>query len=500
MIDRRCAIKLAGAGAAAALVPGGAAMGAAESGQGGGTCLLSTTQGARWVAQPRPVLEADDGDPFSRSFAVALEDPRQTMRGFGAAFSEMGWAALGALPPAERGKALDQLFGAGARLTHCRMPIGSSDMAHAPYSYAETPGDFALRDFSLGRDTQALVPFIQAAQAREPQLVVWGSPWSPPRWMKTNNAFEMAPGWPGKPGNGLAPDQQRHEGEDAFIQQPRYFEAYARYFGRYVDAYAQHGIRIAAVMPQNEFNSAQPYVSCVWTPEGLARFLPWLGREMGPRGVDVLLGTLERGNAELVARVLADPAAAAVVRGLGVQWAGRGALADIARRWPQLPVWGSEQECGIGTNDWQYARYTWRALQDYLKHGACVWTYWNMALAEGGQSIAGWPQNALVAVDAARGRWRLTHDYWALRHTSAFVRPGARYLPTPSFIGYEFQTAFRNPDGSLVVVMLNDMAEPQPRKIAIGHRQIRLSLPADSFTTLVLSAQEMAAAGLPAQG
>jgi len=496
MIDRRSALILAGAGCAASLAsrPAFAAAGerAAPTGSERGSFLVSSTQSQRWVAQPAPVIEAGDGDLFGQSFSVALEDPRQTMAGFGGAFSDMGWTALSALPPAERNKALDQVFGGGARLSHCRTPLGSSDMAASAYSYDEVDGDFALRHFSLGRDRETLVPFIKAAREREPGLTVWASPWSPPTWMKTNRAFQSAQAWPGKPANGVRPDQVRREGEDGFVQDPRYLDAYARYFGRYVDAYAAEGIPIKAVMPQNEFNSGQPYVSCVWTPEGLARFLPLLGREMGKRGVEVLLGTLERGNPELVTRVMADPAAAAVVRGIGVQWAGRAALNDLGKAYPQLPLWGSEQECGVGTNDWQYARYNWRVLQDYLRHGVSVWTYWNIALHDGGESIAGWPQNSLIAVDLKAGRWRLTHDYWALRHTSAHVRPGARYLPTSSNIGYEFQTAFRNPDGSVVVVMMNDMAEAQDRKIMIGARQVRVRLPGDSFSTLVLSAADLA--------
>jgi glucosylceramidase len=81
----------------------------------------------------------------------------------------------------------------------------------------------------------------------------------------------------------------RHEGQDSFIQEERYFEAYARYFARYVDAYAKEGITISTVMPQNEFNSAQPFPSCCWTPQGLARFIPHLARAVGPLGVTVFL-------------------------------------------------------------------------------------------------------------------------------------------------------------------------------------------------------------------
>ncbi|MBM7331796.1 hypothetical protein JS562_54595, partial [Agrobacterium sp. S2] len=97
------------------------------------------------------------------------------------------------------------------------------------------------------------------------------------------------------------------EGTDSFIQDERHLATYAAYFGRFVDAYAALGIDISMVMPQNEFNSAQPYPSCTWTPTGLAAFLRHLGPQMRSRGVEVFLGTVERPNESLVADVLADP-------------------------------------------------------------------------------------------------------------------------------------------------------------------------------------------------
>lgn len=89
--------------------------------------------------------------------------------------------------------------------------------------------------------------------------------------------------------NGLAEDQVGVEGADMFRLEEPYLQAYAAYFGRFVDAYRELGIPISMVMPQNEFNSAQVFPSCVWTPAGLAAFLSHLGPEMARRGVDVML-------------------------------------------------------------------------------------------------------------------------------------------------------------------------------------------------------------------
>jgi glucosylceramidase len=186
--------------------------------------------------------------------------------------------------------------------------------------------------------------------------------------------------------------------------------------------------------------------------------------------------------------VLADPQAGPLIKGVGVQWAGKGALEDIQREYPQVPIWASEQECGTGTNDWHYSRYCWTMMRRYFAAGARAWHYWNMAMPLGGMSGWGWPQNALVSVDSAKGTYSLTNDYWMLRHVSALVAPGAHYIPATSFLGFENQMAFRNPNGDLVIVVENETAEPLPIGFAIRGKLFRPTLPCDSINTMVIPA------------
>lgn len=88
--------------------------------------------------------------------------------GFGGCFNELGWRALGSLPARERARVLDRLFapGEGLGFEFCRLPIGANDYAEDWYSHAETPGDFALKHFSIERDRRALLPFVREAKRR----------------------------------------------------------------------------------------------------------------------------------------------------------------------------------------------------------------------------------------------------------------------------------------------------------------------------------------------
>lgn len=464
------------------------------------TNKIETANGIRWVSTAidspwqdlaaRPLQTANQESPFTINIHIQTETLKQKIEGFGGAFSELGWQALLKLPTIQRDAALDGLFSSKeANFTICRTPMGASDFARGWYSYDETPDDFQLENFSIENDKSTLIPYIQAAQARQQQLKIWASPWSPPSWMKTNNHYAMAPAWPGQPSNGIQNDQLGLEGQDYFILEPTYLSAYANYFKRYVEAYKLAGIDIYAVMPQNEFNSAQPFPSCCWTPQGLATFLPYLAQEMQTLDVDILLGTLERANPDLVAQVLESSAAKAAVKGVGVQWAGKGALPFIQKRHPDLAIWASEHECGTGTNDWHFARYSWELIKTYLNQGTSAYHYWNMVLESNNKSTWGWPQNSLITVDPIQQSFKFNPDYYVLKHLSHFVQPGAHFIPATSFTGYDNQLAFKNPDQSLVLVINNALAQPLPIKVKIGDKLLTNTLPADSYNTFHIAAE-----------
>lgn len=451
-----------------------------------------TTQQAAWQQRQAPACAPLGKGLFSYQFDVQVDKPQQTMEGFGGAFSEKGWQALSQLDGKLQKAVLELLFDPqlGANFNLCRTPIAANDFSRKWYSYAETDGDFELRHFSIDNDRETLIPFIKAAQKIRPDLAVWASPWSPPSWMKKNKHYAMAPAWPGTDDNGIRPDQVGREGEDFFILEEQYLRSYANYFKRYVEAYGAEGIGISAVMPQNEFNSAQPFPSCCWTPAGLNQFIPLLGQTLAPLKVEVLLGTLERGNIALVNDIFNHPPSAAVLTGLGIQWAGKGALPLTHHHYPTLRVWGTEQECGTGTNDWHYAKYAWNLIKHYLTNGATVYQYWNMILSTHVLSTWGWPQNSLVTVDTEKNRFWLNPEYYVMRHLSSAVQKGAKFIPAASFTGYENQLAFLNPDGSVVIVIQNEMAEEMSVTAKIGNKQLTLKLPGDSYNTVVIPAQQ----------
>ena len=406
----------------------------------------------------------------------------QEIVGFGTALSEIGWDALGAVSTADRKAFLDELFAAdGGGFTAVRLPIGSSDFARSYYSYDDHPGDFGMEKFSVERDESGLLPFVREVQSRVPAgtLKIWASPWTPPAWLKTNGHYASRP----TEYNDLPKEKTVWEGETGFIMDDAHLKAYALYFRKYVDAYRAKGIPIWMVMPQNEPNSSMPYSSCCWPTWALVKFVGgYLGPALEGSGTEIFFGTVERGTMDLVNQPLNDPAASRYVKGFGFQWAGKAAIVPAHKRYPGAYLMQSEQECGDGRNDWGFAWHTWGLMRHYISNGARLYMYWNVALFDGEASPWGWHQNSLVVVDRAKGKGRLSADYYVLKQLSHFVKRGAkRLLSDEAFDGL----AFVNPDGSVTVIFGNGEKTAKTVNVRLGETIRAVTLPPESVSTLL---------------
>ena len=461
------------------------------------SCTQTTTK-ANWTVtaessfwQEKPDFKLSSAPATSTAdVTINTQNTKQTIDGFGACFNELGWTSLRELSEADREDIMKELFipGSGANFTICRMPVAANDFSRDWYSYNEKEGDFGMESFSIDNDKETLIPFIKNAQKYKPDLQVWASPWCPPSWMKYNKHYASKPNddtAEEKYRNGLPKERQGFEGTDMFIQEPRYLQAYALYFSLFIDAYREQGIDIFAVMPQNEFNSDQVFPSCCWTAASLANFVGnYLGPAMEKKGVEVMFGTMERANEALVDTILLDPAAGKYVKAVGFQWAGKGAVGGLHKRYPELKLYQTEQECGDGLNDWKGAMYSWNLMKHYLNNGVSAYMYWNISLEEGGISRWGWAQNSLVVVDTEKHSYRYTPEYYVLKHVSHYVQPGAYRLNAEG--EYTDLLAFKNPDNSIVLVIANEDNKEKTITIGIDGKNYSLTLEANSLGSLVL--------------
>lgn len=412
---------------------------------------------------------------------VISEIEEQVIDGFGGCFNELGWDALSLLSEEQRDAVLNELFGPeGARFTFCRLPVAANDYARDWYSYNETPGDFAMENFSIERDKSGLIPYIKAALAINPDLKLWASPWSPPVWMKKTRHYATAPG-----DHNDFTKENEVEG-DHFIQKPEYLSAYALYLSKFIDAYRQNGIDISLLYFQNEPYTKHQWPNCSWVPASMANFI---GKYLGPvfsekhPEVDLWFGTFNCNKMEDLDRVMQDADASKYIRGIGLQWEGKDIVGDIHRKYPAMKLMQTENECGGGTFDWAAAEHTYDLLNTYLNGGVNSYMYWNMVLQDDGASSWGWKQNTMIRIDSQTKEVIYTPEFYVMKHLSHFVKKGAHKLNVSKG---DNVLAFKNPDGQIVILCANKDAEEHKIKIACKGSVISLKLSPKTFNTITL--------------
>eukprot|EP00415_Alexandrium_ostenfeldii_P003770 UN3770 len=123
-----------------------------------------------------------------------------------------------------------------------------------------------------------------------------------------------------------------------------------------------------------------------------------------------------------------------------------------------------------------------------VNHGCEGWIDWNLFLDQtGGPNHAGNFCVAPIICDVATGEVHWQPCYWYVGHFSRFIKPGARRAICASSRDALEATAFLNPDGSLVVVVLNQSSDGIDFTLKVG---VSGGVPADapprSITTFVV--------------
>jgi glucosylceramidase len=228
----------------------------AESRPDGHDPVVSGTYstGGAQAWQPLPKAWTDDR-PDRPADATVVVDPRATRQkytGIGFSLDETSVSNLWKLTPAKREQAIRLLVDPkhGAGLDRFRLTIGSPDVIeHLPFwSEDDLPGgvteDFGLKYFSVKRDVDLhIIDTIKLIQRYNPKATFFASAWSAPAWMKTNDRFtgEVAL----KPGSTTDYYQVGKLRDDCI-------DVFARYYVKFVQAYARHGIRVDALTLLNE--------------------------------------------------------------------------------------------------------------------------------------------------------------------------------------------------------------------------------------------------------
>jgi len=186
---------------------------------------------------------------------------------------------------------------------------------------------------------------------------------------------------------------------------------------------------------------------------------------------------------------LNDSAASKFLTGIGLQYAGVGMIEEINAMAPQLKTWETETPCGNGQNDWKYGEAQFDSMINFLSAGATVYSQWNMVLDSSGKSGWGWSQSAPVTVDIVKKKATLNPSYYATKHFSFFITPGAKRVGvTSSQQTKSTAMAFKLSTSDEIVVVLSN---PEDDSVVVqinvdGSIVLTESLPPRSFSSFII--------------
>jgi glucosylceramidase len=343
---------------------------------------------------------------------------------------------------------LKELFlteGSGIGISYLRVSIGASDLDEFVFSYDDLPKgqtDVALSQFNLSYDTLHLIPILKEILALNPNIKIMGSPWSSPVWMKDNQLPK---------GGSLKKE---------------YYESYANYFVKYIQAMANEGIIIDAITLQNEPENPKNTPSLIMTAEEQALFVKkYLGPVFKTNNIQTKIIVFDHNcdHPEYPIAILNDTEAKQYIDGSAFHlYVGEiDALSKVHDAHPDRNIYFTEQWTS-GKGDFA-GDLTWH-VKNLLIGATRNWSRnvleWNLAADpnfdphtnEGGCEIC---QGALTIGD---GNVTRNVSYYIIAHASKFVPSGSVRVQSNLMEGLP-NVGFVTPEGKKVLIVLNESQE-----------------------------------------
>ena len=429
------------------------------------TSLLNNVPGGisfATVAAETPVIEIDTTQKF------------QTIDGFGYALTGGSAYLLNQkLDPARRDAMLKELFltdGSNIGVSYLRISVGSSDLDDHVFTYndlADGKKDAELKGFSIDADKKDLIPVLKEILKLNPDIKIMGSPWSAPAWMKDNNSLK---------GGSLKPE---------------YYQAFADYFVKYIQAMATEGITIDAITLQNEPENPKNNPSMLMTAEQQATFVKNnLGPAFEKAGIKTKIVVFDHNcdHPEYPITILNDSTARKYIDGSAFHlYLGEiEALSKVHEAHPDKSLyfteqWTSPQGEFSGDLRWHTRHLIIGATRNWSRNVL----EWNLAADpqfnphtdQGGCTMC---QGALTIGDSVTRNV----SYYIIGQASKFVRPGSVRIAS-TIASDLYNVAFITPDGKKALVVVNDSDSKKDFAIRIGEKTAPASLPAGAVATYV---------------
>jgi glucosylceramidase len=456
------------AGAAAEALPAWSSLRPAEAGRGE-IAVWVTADSRRFQKIPAIGWRQGPVKPSAQIVALNPEEKFQEILGFGAAFTDASCYMFSQLSGDAREQLFHELFHPSELgLSVCRTCIGASDYSTELYSFDEGEPDPELKRFSIDHDRAYFLPALRQARKVNPDLFLFSTPWSPPGWMKPNGSM-------------LGGSMRK-----------RYYQSYAQYFLKFLQAYAAEGVPIQAVTSQNEVDTDQDgrMPACLWGQEYEIEFVrDHLGPLLKDSAMPTKIWLLDH-NYNLWGRVICeldDPKLRNYSN--AVAWHGYAGNASMMSKvhdaHPEVEMHWTEGGPDYTSPDYATDWANWgHTFTEALRNWCQSLTGWNLALDEKGRpNIGPFPCGGLVTIQSQTKEITRSGQYWAFAHFSRLIRRGARRFDSRGSMAGIHHVACENPDGQKVLVLTNESAA-RSIVLQMGAMAADLTLERNSVTTL----------------
>ena len=406
---------------------------------------LTTNDRSALLAPQEAALQFNETTRADRVIDVNDMEQYQSMQGFGFALTGGSAQLLQCMSPAKRADLLQELFapsGNGIHVSYLRVSIGSSDMNDHAYTYDDLPpgeADPQLAKFSLDVDRADVIPVLKQILDINPHIMILGSPWSAPAWMKTNDNL--------KGGN----------------LKPEFYPAYAQYFVKYIEGMKAEGISIDAITVQNEpLNPKNTPSMVMFAPEEDAFIATNLGPAFERAGIQTRIQIYDH-NSDVPSyplSILADPAANKYVQGTAFHLYGgdTATLTSVHNEYPNKDLFLTEQSVTQRPHSQSIdiAEPVDRVLIGATRNWTRNVLLWNVAAdpQAGPHTNDGGCGGCFGALTLDGDQVTRNVAYYALAHFSKFIPPGSLRVGSNNLEQLD-NAAFLTPEGKVVLVVSN---------------------------------------------
>lgn len=447
--------------------------------------VFTTTADKRQLFEKTSIAFADSGK--TNVLRIDAGKRFQQLEGFGAALTGSSCYNLLRMAPEARKRLLQETFDpvSGMGWSFVRITLGCSDFSLDEYTYCDQPGieKFALTVY----ETRDLIPVLKEVLAINPKIKILASPWTCPKWMKVNNLKDRRP----------------HDKWTSGHLNPAFYQDYAAYFVKFIQAMKEQGIAIEAITIQNEplnrGNSASLFMG--W--EEQRDFIKQaLGPKLKASGLHTRIWVFDhnfnydkiRDQQQYPLKIYSDPEAAQYIDGSA--WHAYGGdvkeLDKIQAAYPAKGIYFTE----IAIGEWSYSfsgDLMWSSKNvaiGTLERGCKAVMVWNYMLDDHhAPNRPGGCTNCFGCVDidaATYSKLERRSHYYLISHLAKVIHPGStRVALTGAFPANTTAVAVENPNGTYGLFIRAGHDKPTTLAISDGKSSFTLNLPPKSVVSAI---------------